>query len=83
MLQARSKSLGRRKTLFPRCHVPFLEVILRYFMLESDCSYEKVVETSVSGFQLVFIWKGVSQEGFFSFLPRDHSSVSTQLSCLG
>lgn len=75
--------LGRRKTLFPRGCVPFLRVVLRYFVLERDCSYKTVAESSGSGFQLAFTCKGVSQEGFFSFLPRDHSSMGTQPSCLG
>lgn len=46
MVGVLSKSLKRKKTLFPRGHVPFPKVVLRCFLLESDCSYETVVENS-------------------------------------
>lgn len=46
MLGVLSKSLGRRKTPFPGGHAPFLKLVLRYFTLRSDCSYETVVENS-------------------------------------
>lgn len=46
MLGVLSKSLGRRETPFPRGHALFLKVVLRYFMVESDCNYETAVENS-------------------------------------
>lgn len=64
-----SKSLGRRKTLFPRGHVPFLNLVLKYFMLESDCSYATVVENT-GRVLACFHLEGTFSRGILLFFPE-------------